>query len=464
MKTVRFKAIAYDNFNKTPTNNSTCIVEITIENENDNRPQLVFPKDSDQPLVFSLDTPTQSTNNSSSIAPTTSSSRQLITRLIATDLDLPNRLTYNLQRQIRIRKQAPDHQHLDLVSLFDVEPETGSVYLRGGAKRISDNIGGFYALIVELNDRQSELNKDEVVQKNVVYVFLALTNSGGNLLTNEINRLRDILNTTRLNDDSDNSDRGDDSSEDESQIRSQDYRFERVLNQLKHDTNLVRLTKKKSNYLGGIGSKSSIIDGTNLAKFKQHLLNSLNTSNYLPLLILVIFSCVALSVLFASLCILSSYYKRRRTSRNRPEKLSAVLSSSSSSPKRNSGGQIYSDSSYYDKALTTGDEKEEETLSSKVGTSSTAASSQHSNHSSPNSHGHHHHHLNQKHTVESGVSSSSASPMSLVSAELIADGAPTDFTDACINMTPSRRLLVKKRGTATTTTTFMSTIDRSKCS
>lgn len=189
--------------------------------------------------MFSLDQPKSDPNTTTTSTASSQSRPQLLARLVATDLDAPPKLTYSLHRQIRIRRQAPDLQQLELVNMFDVDAETGAVYLKQAAanKRPSAELSsGLYALIVELSDRQSDSSEDESVQKSRVYVFLALA-GGTSTLTSEITRLREILNQTRLNDQAASSaaetddDYYDEYSTDE--VKSQDFRFERVLSQLK---------------------------------------------------------------------------------------------------------------------------------------------------------------------------------------------------------------------------------------
>lgn len=227
---IKLKAIAYDNFNATPTQNSTCEIEISIENENDNKPRLMYPRDNDQPVLLPLPNSSSSSENSTTRAPT----KLLLTRLVANDLDAPPSLTYSLERQIRVEAS---HQ-LELVNMFEMDTQTGSLYMVA----TSANATGLYALIVEVSDKQSssggynddddeseDESDDNMIQKSRFYVFVALGVSSNN---SDIVRLREIFNFTRLNDDSLSID-SDEYDDDSIEAKSPDFRFERVLALLK---------------------------------------------------------------------------------------------------------------------------------------------------------------------------------------------------------------------------------------
>lgn len=348
--------------------------------------------------------------------------------------------------------------------------DTGVVSLIRSSKQRADS--GLYALVVELTDQQPD---ELVVQKTRAYVFVALTNGqeASSVSSLEISRLREILNVTKLNEDVSSStstsnnvavvvstdDYYDYSSSGEEEAKSNvDFRLDRVMKQLKAAN--IRLNKKKT--MGGSGVQRVVESSSGrLGKLKNQLLNSINYPNFLPLLAIVVFSCVALAVVFASLCMLGSYYKRRRLNS------ADDLSSSSKSPKHAGSSyhhQVYSDSSYYDKAL--GLDKD------MVVTSSSSAGSTSSHHNSPNSGSggcgiqqQTSHHTAATETTTAS-SASSASPMSLVSAELLVDARAGDLVDC--GSPSARRIVVKKRtGNITnssghTTSTFMSTIDKSK--
>lgn len=248
--------IAYDNFNSTPTQNSTCLVEISIENENDNRVQLMYPRDLDQPIVVTLETTSQEQQNNSASGSGNSSStqtRQLVTRLLASDLDSPYRISFSLEREYLVRNYpavvSSSSSDLPTASLFDVDADTGTVTLNRQRESISS---GLYVLVVELIDRHSDVDDETTsVQKSRVYVFVAVTSQQQEAdeatTAGEIARLREILNGTKLNDavESTNvvvSSNGDDyddysgsssSEEEEDQTKSVDYRLERVINQFK---------------------------------------------------------------------------------------------------------------------------------------------------------------------------------------------------------------------------------------
>lgn len=233
VQTLELKALAYDNFNSTPTLNSTCTIEITIEDQNDNRPKLEYPKDADLPLVFSLDQTSSNQNASKLIqmANNSSNNNNKLTRFIASDADSPqnSHISYNLQRQIRVKKEP--QKPLELVNLFELEPKSGVLSLR---QKKSEAPAGFYALVIDLSDQQPDM---EVVQKTRVYAFVVLTNSDtGVLMAHEIFRLKQVLNSTRLNDEAELNRNGNEDYYDyegEDEVKSQDYRFERILNQLK---------------------------------------------------------------------------------------------------------------------------------------------------------------------------------------------------------------------------------------
>lgn len=447
-------------------------MDITIENANDNRPQLVYPRDSDQPILVPLDNNNKSSNTSEELL----SSRRLLARLLATDLDSPPRLTYSLQRQSLVRKYPEPLAD----TLFDLDTNTGSLSLRLAS---TTPPAGLYVLIVEISDRQTSDDDDDdsVVQKTRVYVFVALNPAED---TTEITRLREVLNKTRLNDNtgvgsvvvsSGQNEEYDDYEDDDDTAKSVDYRLERVIDKMRAAAS-VRLNKKKTGagwkIVGGSGDLSTGRSISRLGKLKSQLLHSLNYLNFMPLLLIVIITCVSLAVVFATLCMLSTYYKKRRNDRQRFNSSSDVVETKSS-PKH--GGstyhhhQLYSDSSYYDKALGLSDKEIVVAASSSSSTGSTS-----SHHSSPNSHHRHHQQQTSHHTgateTTTASSASSASPMSLVSAELLVSGAvngcSVDMVDA--NTSSSRRLVVKKRtalptnSSNNTTSTFMSTIDKSK--
>lgn len=341
VKSIQLKALAYDSLNQTGSLNSTCVIQIELIDVNDNKPRIEYPRDADLPLIFSLDNVLNTTSgvNKSSVK---------LSRLVATDADsgANARLTYTLNRQMKLKYgdvASTGSASVELVNLFDVDARTGQLGLKpanhGGHLR--ERLVGIYALVVDVSDEA-----DESRLTNRAYVFVALTTTTNQLVA-QIGRLRVLLNQSRLNDQPADADYygldDDDYDQDPLAPKNPDARFERILNQLRQSAsgNIVKLSRKKPAASASgkfpLLNRAHANEGGNLHRLREQLFGSFGQASFFSLLLMAIVACVILSVLFASLCLLSAYYKRKRPTKNTP------ILTSNSSPKSTN---MYSDNSF----------------------------------------------------------------------------------------------------------------------
>lgn len=271
MDYLELRAIVYDNFNKTPSLNSTCLIQFEIIDLNDNPPVLDSPNDSDMPLVYSLD----SLLNDSLRTQIDFDSNRLLTKILklnASDLDsgLNSKLIYSIERQVKLKQEKHldiENEQDELLELFSLDPRSGvlsakiefnkkfnskpkrnalesrligSYRLNTSVHKYPSNffadyeydtkIPGLYGLIVNISD----LAESSPLSIRV-YVFLALTGSSNLSLNPQIKLLKSILNETRPNflD-------YDYEYENKEEI---DFKFNRVLSQFQKSTT-IKLAKK----------------------------------------------------------------------------------------------------------------------------------------------------------------------------------------------------------------------------
>lgn len=326
VKQVEFKVLAYDNYNKSPSHNTTCLVQIEIIDLNDNKPSLVYPQQSDLPLTFFLD----SIRNQSK-----SSKSSFLFTLNATDFDSTQngQIKFEMQKQIKLRQKGQQGHDSNGV-LFDIDSNTGdvSVRLMSKSKRdvqnemIKDEHEGIFGLIINIKDQ----GVDPLASR--VYVFIVLAKNELSIvnLQPQINLLGTILNQTRLYvDDEDDLDYY----EDYSDKPSSDPRFDRVIEQFKNFK-----PKNKDLKLLRKNGMSSGFDMNSITRLVNQMLTSVSrNAHYKSALALTILSCFVFTIILISLCMLSVYFKNKRAFKQKKlneksiGKLDGTSASSSSS-------------------------------------------------------------------------------------------------------------------------------------
>ncbi|CAF0725228.1 unnamed protein product [Brachionus calyciflorus] len=308
-----FKIMAYDNFNKTPSLNSTCLIQIEVIDLNDHAPLIESPKDNEFPLMFTFNSLTNDsiTENNKIISK--------LTRIVARDFDsgLNSVLKYKIEKQIRLKMQKSLFMDEQETNIFRIDSKNGNLYTRldlvkkmNKPKRHSDTrlVGSFslgnsdyeidqkqsgiYGLILNISD--SNENNPQSIK---FYMFIALVTNQSDY-TSQVSLLKSIINETGLN--------SEDLSEyDYDDDKLEDSKFNQVVSQFEN----LKIRKKSNGKVGHMKQKNSNKNG--LDQFFGLLnLNNSNSLSYILVFLISIF--VFLIVLISSLCLFSIYYKKMK--------------------------------------------------------------------------------------------------------------------------------------------------------
>lgn len=309
IQSLDLEVIAYDNFNQTPSLNSTCLVHIDVIDLNDNQPVVEYPIDKELPLVFKLN----SLINDSFVE-----NNRLVSRLIkivAKDADsgLNSILRFKIEKQIRLKIEKNFEFVEQNSNLFGIDSKTGSLYskfdltnskptngaesnligsfrLRNKNFEIDPTIVGFYGLILNISD-----SSETHMKSTKHYVFVALVNQSTDF-SNKIDLLKSIINQSSLN--SDDYLEYDYGLDDE----IEDAKFYSVISQFE-DGKLHRKRPKAVSHYRKISNKN------NLNKLFG-LIDLGKTKNLNYLIVLFVSVLVFTMVLITSLCLFSIYYKK----------------------------------------------------------------------------------------------------------------------------------------------------------
>ncbi|RNA06581.1 protocadherin-9 isoform X2 [Brachionus plicatilis] len=307
IKMLDLEIVAYDNFNQTPSLNSTCLVRIDVIDLNDNQPIVLRPLDNEMPFVFKLN----SILNDSFIENNRLVSR--LTKIVAKDADsgLNSILRFKIEKQIKLKVDKNLDFFEQNVNLFGIDSKTGSVYskfdlspskqnvesnlvgsfrLRNDKFEIDPNISGFYGLVLNISDSAESFTKSV---KH--YVFIVLVNRSADF-EQKISLLKSIINQSRLN--------GQDFFDYDYGFEQdiEDGKFYSVVSQFE-DGKVYQKRPKAVSHYRKISNKNSL---RKLFGFID--MGKTKTINYI--LILIISVLVFTLVLITSLCLFSIYYKK----------------------------------------------------------------------------------------------------------------------------------------------------------
>ena len=307
IKSLDLEIIAYDNFNKTPSLNSTCWLRIDVIDLNDNQPVVEYPVDKQLPLIFKLN----SILNDSFIENNAIVSR--LTKIMAKDADsgLNSILRFKIEKQIQLGINK-DSDQKD-VNLFGIDSKSGSLYSKfdlsqSKSKQDSNLIGsfrlsatnleidpslaGFYGLILNISD-SAKTHMKSIKH----YVYIVLVNQFEDF-EQKISLLKSIINQSSLNDE--------DYFEYENELEEdiEDAQFYNVISQFE-DGKLHRKRPKPISHYRKISNKNNLHKLFGLIDLGDN-----KNLNYFLILIISVF--VFTLVLITSLCLFSIYYKKVR--------------------------------------------------------------------------------------------------------------------------------------------------------
>ena len=366
VKQIDFEVIAYDNFNKSVSLNSTCRVQIEVIDLNDNRPILVQPKQKEMPLVFDLDSLVR--NNLTTVS--ANKIKVSLTALNASDADsgLNGQLTFKIEKQVRLRQQnqqGSDSSNEISLNMFEIDKSSGQLFANFNLKRnkyiqakrgldlvnkeeiISEKvksinpklIGNYEVSSKQLAKNELEMEYDSKIEgiyglivsitdmgvdalSTRAYVFVALVKNENETINHypQINLLRLILSETNLNkndnsdeiiDDVDDDDYDEEYDENNKPI---DVRFNRVIEQFRSFKPKKTSANKDLKLLRKNGdAKSYGYDLSSFIKFANDFLSSLSQNkSYKSMLFITIFACILLTIVFISLCMFNNYYRNKR--------------------------------------------------------------------------------------------------------------------------------------------------------